>query len=108
LRPYGDPIRQAARGDAAQMRRLVGVTRRWLAQNERQVETIDGRELPPGTFAELGPPRSGGDPARRLAVCRGCRCHVFAGTLRCPHCGGDRRALARAAYSELAALMTEV
>jgi hypothetical protein len=41
LRPYGDPIRKAiASGDVARMRGLVGTTRRWLIQNERQVADV--------------------------------------------------------------------
>jgi hypothetical protein len=39
--PYGDPIREAiATGDGAQMRRMLGQTRKWLAQNEKRVAAV--------------------------------------------------------------------
>ena len=35
-----------------------------------------------------------GSPERHLVVCRGCKRHVFSGTIECPFCGGTLRALA--------------
>jgi Y-X(10)_GDL-associated radical SAM protein len=109
--------------------RALELERQGLRERVVQVEAAPGRSFDHGRFALMverldgsaampspeTAPRVGMRTSRRLRPCRGCNRHVFAGTRRCPHCGGDVRALAaehakkarraRDAYARLSALM---
>jgi radical SAM protein with 4Fe4S-binding SPASM domain len=68
------------------------------ARFEIVMEATDERSIE-GSCRTNGPQNRGaapaaGSPERRLDVCRGCKRHVFSGTVKCPFCGGTLRALA--------------